>query len=170
MSDPWWRTSIFRTVTSTCLKLDENQFFCVMNSVCKIKPDVGGQHCPSPIIVSFLSRFPGKSCPVSVRPDSVCLDSVRCPIFLKNAVLSLSVRIFAVSILSGVRILEKSCPLSVCPTGQGQKKSCPDFHQGYKSIYCWAIYCAINIASNNYSLLVWIVLMRFSNRGLLRNN
>ena len=21
--------------------------------------------------------------------------------------------------------------------------------QGYKSIYCWAIYCAINIASNN---------------------
>ena len=50
--------------------------------------DVGGQHCPCPVLVSFLS---GKSCPMSV----CCLDSVRCS--------------------NSVRIIEKSYPLSVCP-------------------------------------------------------
>ena len=52
--------------------------------------DIGGQHCPCPALVSFSSGFSGKSCPVSICPDSVsldfvsCLDSVR--IFGKNAV------------------------------------------------------------------------------------
>ena len=85
--------------------------------------DVGGQHCPCPVRVSFLSGFSGKFCPVSVRcpdsvrifcqvsvcPESVCLDSVRCPdsvrIFRKKAVRCPSVRVFSVSILSGVWIL-----------------------------------------------------------------
>ena len=85
--------------------------------------DVGGQHCPCPVRVSFLSGFSGKSCPVSVRcpdsvrifcqvsvcPDSACLDSVRCPdsvrIFRKKAVRCLSVRVLSVLILSAVWIL-----------------------------------------------------------------
>ena len=88
-----------------------------------LKADVGGQLCPCPVLVSFLSGFSGKSCPVSVRcpdsvrifcpvsvcPDSVCLDFVSCldsvRIFRKNAVRCLSVRIFFVLILSAVRIL-----------------------------------------------------------------
>ena len=99
---------------------------CRISPATSLQPDVGGEHYSCPVLVLFLS---GKSCPVSVRPDSVCLDSVRCPIFLKNAVLSLSVRIFAVSILSGVRILEKSCPLSVCLSRRTwTRQSCPDFH------------------------------------------
>ena len=70
-----------------------------------LRADVGGQHCPCPVRVLFLSGFSGKSCPVSVWcPDSVqifcpmsvcpdffCLDSVRCP-DLKKTVRCLSVR------------------------------------------------------------------------------
>ena len=39
--------------------------------------DVGGQHCPCHVLVSFQSGFPGKSCPMSV-----C-----CPYFLSGACL-----------------------------------------------------------------------------------
>ena len=74
-------------------------------------------------------------CPVSACPDSVCLDSVRCPDsvrnFVKNHVRCLSVRILSVSILSGVRILsgfsKKLCPLSVCPAGQGRDRAVRTF-------------------------------------------
>ena len=70
--------------------------------------DVGGQHCPCPVLVSFFSGFSGKSCPVSVCcPDFVCLDSISCP--------------------DSVRTLEKRCPLFViCWTRTRQ--SCPHFH------------------------------------------
>ena len=108
--------------------------------------DVGGQLCPCPVLVSFLSGFSGKSCPVSVRcpdsvrifcpvsvcPDSVCLDFVSCldsvRIFRKNAVRCLSVRIFFVSILSAVGILsgffEKRLS-GVCLSGFWIKIVCP---------------------------------------------
>ena len=47
--------------------------------------DVGGQHCPCPVLISFLSGFSGKSCPVSVCcPDflsSVCLSGFCLPGF-----------------------------------------------------------------------------------------
>ena len=73
--------------------------------------DVGGQHCPCPVRVSFLSGFSRKSCPLSVR----CLDSVR---------------ILSVSILSAVRVLsgflEKTLS-AVCPAGQGQDRAVRTF-------------------------------------------
>ena len=123
----------------------------------RLMADVGGQYCPCPVLVLFLSGFPGKSfpvsagfyqdfcpvsvsnlsgvsavrrppcplsgvsavrqcplsglcpefhkkcCPMSVWLDFSCLDAVRCP--------------------DSVRILEKSCPLSVCPAGQGRDKA-----------------------------------------------
>jgi len=55
------------------------------NLTIRVKPDVGGQYCPCPILVSFLSRFSGKSYPVSVR----CQDYGRifCP-SVKKAVSS----------------------------------------------------------------------------------
>ena len=108
--------------------------------------DVGGQHCPCPVRVSFLSGFSGKSCPVSVRcpdsvrifcqvsvcPDSVCLDSVRCPdsvrIFGKQAVRCLSVRVLSVSILSAVWILSgflEKMLSGVCLSGFFLSWSCP---------------------------------------------
>ena len=43
--------------------------------------DVGGKRCPCTVLVSFLSGFSGKSCPVSVRcPDSVWIieKAARC--------------------------------------------------------------------------------------------
>ena len=55
--------------------------------------DVGGQHCPCPVLVSFLSDLSGKSCPVSVWcldsvwifcSDSICLDSARFPDSVRN--------------------------------------------------------------------------------------
>ena len=49
-------------------------------------PGSGGQHCPCPVLLSFLSGFSGKSCPVSVY----CPDSVR--IIEKKAARCLSVR------------------------------------------------------------------------------
>ena len=104
----------------------KNQFKC-WNSNASGGADVGGQQCPCPVRVSFLSGFAGKSCPMSVR----CLDSVRilsvsilCAvrIFKKQTVRCLSVRVLSVSILSAVRILsgflEKCCPVSVCPDFQ----------------------------------------------------
>ena len=45
------------------------------------------------------------------------------PDFPENRVRCLSVRIFPVSILSAVRIMDKSCPLSVCPAGQGRDRA-----------------------------------------------
>ena len=80
--------------------------------------DVGGQYCPCPALVSFLSGFSGNSCPVSVCcPESVWYLSVQIlsvsilsavwilsGILYKNAVRCLSVRIFSVSILSPIRI------------------------------------------------------------------
>ena len=60
-----------------------------VSSVSESVPDVGGQHCPSPVRV-FVRIFQ-KSCPVSVCLDSVpCPDSVR--IFRKKAFRCLSVR------------------------------------------------------------------------------
>ena len=105
--------------------------------------------CPCPVRVSVLSGFSGKTCPVSVCcpdsvqifcpvsvcPDSVCLDSVRCPDsvrnFVKNPVRCLSVRMS----------LSRFCPVSgfcpdfqrktlsiVCLSGRTRaRQSCPDF-------------------------------------------
>ena len=81
--------------------------------------DVGGQHCPCPVRVSFLSGFSGKFWPVSVRcpdsvrifcqvsvcPESVCLDSVRCPDFEKKGCAVSVCPDFFVLILSAVGIL-----------------------------------------------------------------
>ena len=93
----------------------------------------------------FYSDFSDKSvrcldsvrihCPVSVCPDPVCLDSVRCQdsvrIFRKKAFRCLSVRTLSVSILSGVRILSgflgKTLSV-VCLSGRTRtRQSCPDF-------------------------------------------
>ena len=99
---------------------DFSDFFKSIIFLSNYSSDVGGQYCPCPVLVSFLSGFSGKSCPVSVCcpdsvrircpvsvcPDSVCLDFVSFPdsvrIFGKNAVRCLSVRIS----------LSQSCPLS----------------------------------------------------------
>ena len=64
--------------------------------------DVGEQHCPCPVFVSFLSGFPGKSCPVSV----CCLDFVRilCPVSVCPDFFSLD----SVRWPDSVRILEKA--------------------------------------------------------------
>ena len=74
----------------------------------EIKPhqqDIGGQLFPYPVLVSFLSGFSGKSCPVSVCcPDSVWLDSVSCQDSVRTFRKMLS-GIFLVSILSAVEIL-----------------------------------------------------------------
>ena len=57
-------------------------------------PDVGGQHCPCPVLVSFVSGLAEKSCPVPVY----CPDCVR--IFVRF----LFVRNLSVSIPSAVWI------------------------------------------------------------------
>ena len=136
---PYKQSEIQELCNNNCNKLGTNK-------ESRFQTDVGGQHCPCPVRVSFLSGFSGKSCPVSVRcpdsvrifcqvsvcPDSVCLDYVSCPdsvqIFRQNAVLCLSVRIF----------LSRSCPLSgfcrdflkkrlsaVCLSGFRSKIVCP---------------------------------------------
>ena len=108
----------------------------------------GQTSADSTVRVSFLSRFSGKSCPVSIGcldyarilcpvsvcPDFVCLISVRCPdsvrSFVKKPIRCLSVRILSASILSGVQILsgiQKNCPLSVCPAGQRQDRAVRTF-------------------------------------------
>ena len=100
-------------------------------------PELSGQHCLGPVLVRFLSGFSGKfclvsvrcpdfvriRCPVSVCPDFVCRVFVRCPDSVRIPMIffvrCLSVRIFSVVFLSGVRILsgfsKKICPVSVCP-------------------------------------------------------
>ena len=74
-------------------------------------------------------------CPVSVCPDFVCLDSVRCQdsvrILRNKVVRCLSVRTLSVSILSAVRglsgFLEKTLS-AVCLSGRTRtRQSCPDF-------------------------------------------
>ena len=79
-------------------------------------PDVGGQYCPCPVLVSFLSGFSGKSCPASVS----CPDS-RNPIlsrFLEQMLSGVCLSDFFASILSADRILsgflEKRLS-AVCP-------------------------------------------------------
>jgi len=85
--------------------------------------DVGGQHCPCPVLVSFLSGFSGISCPLSVCcpdfckkdcpmsfcSDFVCLDYVRCPDSVRNF------RKNAVRCLSGRTRMRQSCPDFRCP-------------------------------------------------------
>ena len=100
-------------------------------------PDVGGQHCPCPVLVSFLSGFPVKSCLVSVcytdsfrifHPVSVSILSGN---FVKNAVQCLSVRIFcpdSVYCSNSVRILEKKLPVFSLSDRTRTRQSCPDFH------------------------------------------
>ena len=76
-----------------------------------LKSDVGGQRCPCPILVSFLSGFPGKSCQVSV-----CFpESVR--IFCQE-----TVRLDSVRCLDSVRILEKKLSVA-CLFGQGRDRA-----------------------------------------------
>ena len=80
----------------------------------RLYTDVGGQHCPCPVLVSFLSWFSVKSCPVSVCPDSVCVGSVSC--------------LDSVLCPDSVRIIEKKLPV-VCLSGRTRtRQSCPDFH------------------------------------------
>ena len=80
------------------------------------EPELSGQHCLGPVLVRFLSGFSGKFCLVSVRcpdfvrircplsvcPDFVCRDFVRCPdsvrIPMNFFVRCLSVRIFTVAV------------------------------------------------------------------------
>ena len=64
----------------------------------RFAPELSGQHCLGPVLVRFLSGYTGKFCLASVRcrgflsvcPDFVCRDSVRCPdsvsIFQKKSV------------------------------------------------------------------------------------
>ena len=75
-----------------------------------MESDAGGQHCSRHFLVSSLSGFSEKSCPVSV----FCPDSVR--ILSVFSVRCLSFRILSVSILTGVRIL------SGFPAGQGRDR------------------------------------------------
>ena len=68
-----------------------------MTGLSEFLADVGGQHCPCPVLVLFLSGFSGKSSPVSVR----------CP--------------------DAVRIIEKNYPLSVGPAGPGRDRAVQTF-------------------------------------------
>ena len=100
-----WKSSVPKLMTCAEVKLS---FFSNVH----LRPDVGGQQCPCPVLVSFLSGFPGKSCPVSVcSPESV--------------------RIFPFTFLTAVRILsefyKKSCPVSVCPAEQGRDRTVQSF-------------------------------------------
>ena len=101
-----------------------------------VETDLGGQPCACPVIVSFLSGFLGKSCPVSVCcPDSGCLGSVSCP----DSVRIIQKKCCPVSVCPDfscldsvrcpdfVRIVEKSCPLSVRPAGQGRDRAVRTF-------------------------------------------
>ena len=139
-----------------------------------ILADVGGQHCPCPVRVLFLSGFSGKSCPVSVCcpdsvrifcpvsvcPDSVCLESVRCPdsvrILRKKAVRCLSVRIFSTSILSAVGILSgflENRLSGVCPSGLCSKIVCP------VSVWILSVWTSIDIITlsghRHLSIQMW---------------
>ena len=122
-------------------------------------PEVDGQHCPC--LVFF--GFSGKSCPVSVCcpdsvrifypvsvcPDSVWLDSVRS--FLKNPVRCISVRIFPVSILSAVRIIEKKLSV-VWLSGQTRmRQSCPEFH--FLSADVWSNGTIATVRNENGTVL-----------------
>ena len=129
----------------------------------------------STVRVSFLSGFSGKSCPVSVCcpdsvrifcpvsvcPDSVCLESVRCPdsvrILRKKAVRCLSVRIFSTSILSAVGILSgflENRLSGVCPSGLCSKIVCP------VSVWILSVWTSIDLNTlsgyRNVSIRMWI--------------
>ena len=80
--------------------------------------DVGGQYCPCPALVSFLSGFSGKKCPVSV-----C-----CPTFLSGVYLS-GFCLSRFCPLSGFcpEFSKRRCPLSVCPAGQGRDRAVQTF-------------------------------------------
>ena len=91
------------------------------------KSDVGGQHCPCPALVSFLSGIAEKKCLLSVW-QTVSSYS--------NSIWYLSVRILSISILSAVRIFsvliplglfEKRCSLSDSPVGQGRDRGVRTF-------------------------------------------
>ena len=84
-------------------------------------PDVGGQHCPCPVLVSFVSGLAEKSCPVPVY----CPDCVRifCPISVCPEFVCLN----SVSCLDSVRIFEKICTLPACLVSQGRARGVRTF-------------------------------------------
>ena len=89
------------------IRVNKNTFLKKM-----VWSDVGGQHCPCPVLVSFLSGFFGKSCPVSI-----C-----CPDFLPGICLSRFCQLSAFC-----PDYKKSCPLSVRPAGQGRDRAVRTF-------------------------------------------
>ena len=100
-----------------------------LDQIKRLKPDVGGQPCTCPVLVSFLSWFFGKSCLVSVYcpdsvrifcPDSVCLDFVRSPDSVQNFVKRLS-DVY----LSGF-FLSRFCPDCLSSRTETRQR-CPDF-------------------------------------------
>ena len=96
------------------LKMNVLKFLGIEPKNSPLSTDVGEQHCPCPVLVSFFV-------------SGVCLLSRFCQDFLSGVCLSGFCLSRFCNCPDSVRIIEKSCPFSVCPVEQGRDRAARTF-------------------------------------------